>query len=384
MTTKCNLRYRRFRKGVSALVVALTTMVLLMFAALVIDLGYARLVQTQLQAAADAAALSGARVLDQKATGLATARSTAITVGGLNQAMGDPVVLADNPTNNPTGDVVLGIWENSAFTPSLDHTRVNAVLVRSRRDDLFPLLSGPAFGRNELAAAGVAIAVQGMRLGAGSVPYYLPFGLAQCTVQGWPVDTLVDMTFVLSPAGADTTGWAGVGTTPNASWVSDFLSDIMPCMEQWYETGEVDEACAPADTDDTVSLNNGVAASALKAVAEAIGNGVPWDSETWGSLPAQHAASQVPQSQYGHMLVGPIPVFDGGSSYCQAGGGSWNQAAPLKGFVWGALYDAGAKGAAKNKNVWLRIDPGSFREIGDWYGGTNYGIVYTAPAVVVR
>ena len=384
MTTKCNLRYRRFRKGVSALVVALTTMVLLMFAALVIDLGYARLVQAQLQAAADAAALSGARVLDQKATGLATARSTAITVGGLNQAMGDPVVLADNPTNNPGGDVVLGIWEKSAFTPSLDPKRVNAVLVRSRRDDLFPLFSGPAFGRNELAAAGVAIAVQGMRLGAGSVPYYLPFGLAQCTVQGWPVDTLVDMTFVLSPAGADTTGWAGVGTTPNASWVSDFLSDIMPCMEQWYETGEVDEACAPADTDDTVSLKNGVAASALKAVAEAIGNGVPWDSETWGSLPAQHAASQVPQSQYGHMLVGPIPVFDGGSSYCQAGGGSWNQAAPLKGFVWGALYDAGAKGAAKNKNVWLRIDPGSFREIGDWYGGTNYGIVYTAPAVVVR
>jgi Putative Flp pilus-assembly TadE/G-like len=384
MTSKSNLRYRKYRKGVSALVVALTTMVLLMFAALVIDLGYARLVQAQLQAAADAAALSGARVLDQKVTGLATARSTAITVGGLNRAMDNPVVLADNPTNNPGGDVVLGVWENSAFTTSLDPKRVNAVLVRSHRNDLFPLFSGPAFGRNELAAAGVAIAVQGMRLGAGSVPYYLPFGLAQCTVEGWPVDTLVDMTFVLSPAGADTTGWAGVGVSPNASWVRDFLSDIMPCMEQWYETGEVEESCAPADTDDTVSLNNGVAASALKSVAEAIGNGIPWDSDTWGTLPAQHAASEVLKSKYGHMLAGPIPVFDGGSSYCQGGGGSWNQAAPLKGFVWGALYDAGAKGAAKNKNVWLRIDPGSFREIGDWYGGNNYGIVYTAPAVVVR
>ncbi len=384
MISKCNLRYKRCRGGVSAVVIALSTMVLLMFAAIVIDLGYARLVQAQLQAGADAAALSGARVLDQKITGLTTARSTAITVGGLNRAMDNPVLLADNPTNSPDGDVVLGIWENSAFSPSLDPKKVNAVQVRARRDDLFPLFSGPAFGRNELAASAVSIAVQGMRLGAGSVPYYLPFGLAQCTVERWPIDTLVDMTFVLSPAGADNTGWAGVGATPNASWVRDFLSDIMPCMEQWYETGEVEEACAPADTDDTVNLNNGVAASALKEVAEAIGQGVPWDSDIWGSLPAQHPASEVPKSEYGHMLVGPIPVFDGGGSYCQSGGGSWNQTVPLKGFVWGALYDASAKGAAKNKNVWLRIDPGSFREIGDWYGGNNYGIVYTAPAVVVR
>lgn len=375
---------RRSRQGVSALVVALSVMVLVSFAAIVIDLGYARLVQAQLQAAADASSLSAVRALNQKSAGLSEARQTAIVVAGLNKSMGEAVVLVDNPGNLPDGDVVLGIWANNLFTPSLDPRKVNAVQVIAHRDDLLPMFAGPAFDRDRLGAAALSVSVQGMRVGSGTVPYYLPFGLAQCTMDRWPTDTLVDMTFVLSPAGVDTTGWSGVGVKPNTSWVAGFLQDILPCMHQWYETGEVETACSSASVGEDVQMNNGVSDSAIKDVATAIGSGLPWDSDTWGPLPPQHPGSEVPKSGYGNMLMGPIPIFDGGSSYCQGGGGSWNGSAPLVGFVWGAIYDATSKGGAKNKNIWLRIDPGSFREIGEDGGGTNYGLVYTAPAVVVQ
>ncbi len=68
---------RRGRQGVSARVLALSMLVLCGFVALVIDVGYARLVRAELQVGVDAAAIGAARVLDGTADGLENARSAA-------------------------------------------------------------------------------------------------------------------------------------------------------------------------------------------------------------------------------------------------------------------------------------------------------------------
>ena len=380
------MRPAEARRGSVAVVVALVLLVLAGFAALVVDLGYARLVQAQLQAAADAASLGGVEELDLTDDGLTEARSVAVGVAALNSAHGETVVLDPNDGNASEGDVTLGVWDRSAqtFTASMDAAEVNAVQVIARRDDLTPLLSRVAWGRDHLGAAARSIAVIRGELGAGEVPYYLPFGLPMCLWDENDPDEIMDMTFVLSPAGEDNTGWANLGGHPSTSWILDHIAAVLPCMHEWYETGEVDVACVEGSIDNTATLDNGLATSALRGITDAVEAGVAWDSSVWGVLPEQQECSGVDEELYGHMFAGPIPVFDGGGSYCSEGGGAWTGSAPLDGFVWAAIYDVCDKGSAANKNVYLRVDLSSRFDIGTWYGGGDYGIYSSGPGVVVR
>ncbi len=379
----CAVRQRR--KGGVAVQVAVTLLALLAFVALVIDLGYVRVVHAQLQAAADAAALGGASRLDGSTGGLDDARLTAVHVGALNHANGEPVALDSNAGNQPDGAVVLGQWDAAlaTFTPSLNPNTVNAVKVRASAGDLAALFAQVAFGRDHLAAAALSIAWSGGTQGAGSVPYYLPFGLPSCLWEAHEGEALMDMEFVLSPAGEDNTGWATVGGSPNAQWVAEHLTSMMPCMHEYYETGHVDEDCTSADMTDPVGLNNGVAASALQHVADAVEAGVPWNPAVWGPLPEQHPGSAIDPDAYGNVLEGPIPVFVGGPSYCGPSG-SWNETLPMLGFVWAAIYDVRTRGSATNKNLWMRIDLSTLRTVGTGGGGEDYGVVAPSPAVVVR
>ena len=377
---------KRERRGAVAILVALALVVLLGFIALTVDLGYARLVGAQLQAGADAAALAGASRLDLRSSGLVNARAAAVEVGALNQANGVALALDANPGNEADGPVVLGVWsEDGTFTPNTDPTKVNAVQIIARDDTLTPLFSRAAFQRDELGAAALSIARRGLKLGAGQVPYYLPFGLADCLFDTWSRDELQDMTFVLNPDGADSTGWVGVGTRPTASWISEQLDLASVCMHEWVETGEVSSDCSAASVGDSVTLDNGEVAAGLQDLADTIASeGVPWDPSVWGALPARHPGSALSTADYGKVLLGPLPVFDGDPSYCAASGGKWTGDRPLVGFVWAALYDVKTKGAAGTKNVWLRIDVKHIYDVGDWWGGPDWGVVVTGPPVVVQ
>lgn len=374
----------RRRSGGVALTVALSLLVLLGFAALVVDLGYARLVQSQLQTAADASAMAGAPKLDGRLVGLDNAREYARVLGQANEANGAPVMLDINPTNRPEGDIVLGVWgrDTGAFTPSTDPAKVNAVQVVARNQALLPLFSRAAFGVNRLGAEARAVAVRRW-MGAGSVPWYLPFGLPLCVFETLPRDTIQDMEFLLNPAGMDNTGWITVGGSPTASWIRDHIEAILPCMIAWATTGEAPAACAAAEVGATSGLANGEDQSGLKAIAEALGSsGLPWDTDPWGPLPDQHPGSDV--SPYGNMLLGPIPIFDGGASYCAPGGGAWNGHAPVVGFAMGALYDVRWSTKANQRNIWLRLDIESFYHLSDSWGGVNYGVVAPGPAELVQ
>lgn len=381
------IRFGLTRRGAVAILVALVLVVVLGFIALTVDLGYARTVQAQLQAGADAAALAGASKLGADAEGLVDARAAAVEVASRNDENDAPIALDPNPGNAPDGDVVLGVWSDEAgtFTPNMDPTQVNAVKVITRDTGLSPLFSRVAFDNQELGAGAMSIARQGFKLGAGEVPWYLPFGLAECLFDTWPRETLQDMTFVLNPDGADNTGWVAVNGKPTASWIAEQLALGVTCMHEWYETGEVSSSCTPASVGASVGLDNGEITSGLQAVEAAIEeDGIPWDASVWGPLPAQHAGSAIDKRLYGNMIVGPLPVFDGGSAYCEPGGGKWTGSRPLVGFVWAAVYDVKHQGGAGTKNVWVRIDVEHVYDVGDWWGGPDYGVVVTGPPVVVQ
>ncbi len=118
-------------RGTASVLFALTLTLLLTCVALTVDLGHAWLVRGQLQNAADAAALAGARSLDglNNRGQFATAIATAETFSAYQRADGTPVMLGG-------GDVVLGSWNFAArtFTPGMALPyMVNAVQVTTRR-----------------------------------------------------------------------------------------------------------------------------------------------------------------------------------------------------------------------------------------------------------
>lgn len=376
-------RRRRARAGGAALIVALSLATLGALLAIVVDLGLARLLREQLQAGTDAAALSAARRLDGSQRGMGDARATAVAVASANYAFGDPLSVDANAGNSGDGDVVIGTWDTTrkAFQPESDPKKADAVLVRSRRDDLatwFAVL----FERDSMAAAAVSIAVVGPRVGAGRVPYYLPFSLPLCQVEGHTTEQLLDMTFVLSPAGADVVGWGAVEANPSASWAKSQIDAMLTCMHEWAETGTVTHACTEVEAGDSVNLGNGSQAGSVSYLSSAMARGVAWDGSRWGALPAQHANSSVPKGVYGTVLEGPIPIFSGGTGYCTASA-RWNETLPVAGFVWGVIYDVAAKGNAAQRNVWVRLDVAHFYDIGDWSGGGEWGVTWHSAPVLV-
>jgi Flp pilus assembly protein TadG len=151
------------QRGSVAVLVAVTMVVLLGFASLVIDIGNLYRVRGQLQNAADSAALAGAQELDHTQDGIDRARDKAREYAAQHLANGTAVALADD-------DIVFGHWneDQDTFTslgPSPDNPGlVNAVQILDRRDQtqgnpvshmLAPLLG---IQQSDLTALATAIA----------------------------------------------------------------------------------------------------------------------------------------------------------------------------------------------------------------------------------
>lgn len=75
---------RQRQQGAVAIIVGLSLIILVGMLALVLDLGHLYIAKTELQNAADAAALSGAKELDGTSAGIIRARDRAIETAGLN------------------------------------------------------------------------------------------------------------------------------------------------------------------------------------------------------------------------------------------------------------------------------------------------------------
>ena len=102
----------------SGTILAMTALMMpVMFGAVLVSADTAVLVaaEAQLKCAADAAALAGAMVLADEtrlrgttnlASLMSNSRSNAISIAASNYVLGSSAILADNQTNNTSGDIV--------------------------------------------------------------------------------------------------------------------------------------------------------------------------------------------------------------------------------------------------------------------------------------
>ena len=159
--SKCGRR----RRAVAAVWVALAALILIGIIGLGLDTAYGLLGGHQLQNAADAAALAGARrVRDDPAA----AQQAAHDCGAANVAAGAAVELQFDETNDPSGDIVVGRYDRSTRLFDSTATLPNAVKVVAHRNDV-PLLFGPIFQVNTVSFSRAAIAIIAGTTGGGLV-----------------------------------------------------------------------------------------------------------------------------------------------------------------------------------------------------------------------
>ncbi|MHC4389344.1 MAG: pilus assembly protein TadG-related protein [Planctomycetota bacterium] len=167
--------YSRHR-GIALIWTAIIFLLIVLIIGLMIDSGKVCLVLHQLHNAADAGALAGAQTVKHPDS---TARQDAIDAAHLNFADNEAVVVLDNPTNDPDGDVVLGrwIWQTRTFIPTTDGpTAVKVVARRTAAHQQLdgqggrvPLIFGPIANVLDVDLTRYAIARSSGSIGAGII-----------------------------------------------------------------------------------------------------------------------------------------------------------------------------------------------------------------------
>lgn len=159
-------------KGIALVWVVILLLVLIGIVGLSLDYGAIAVNAHQLQNAADAGALAGARTVkfDERAT-----RDWAIKIAHENLSDKLPVSIDRNESNADTGELVLGRWvrQKQRFYPTLSGANAVAVVGRrfGQRPDApeLPMLFGQAFSMNSLKAFRGAIAMSIGSTGAGII-----------------------------------------------------------------------------------------------------------------------------------------------------------------------------------------------------------------------
>ena len=146
------------RRGAILLLTVFLLVFLLGVIAFAVDIGYILLAKTQLQTAADSAALAaGATMGNDQTTSIATGKQFA----GLNTVAGQHAIVASS-------DIVYGTWDTGSrtFTPTQNGLG-NAVKVTARADNTtsgaVPLFFGAVFGQHSVDAQASAVATANPR-----------------------------------------------------------------------------------------------------------------------------------------------------------------------------------------------------------------------------
>jgi hypothetical protein len=171
----------KFESGQMLILVALMMVGLLGMTALIIDVGGKNLTRTQLQSAADAAALAGARNLPDNPT---AARSAATAYAASNGLSGD----------------------NVTITIAADNKSITVAISRTS-PSLFAKILGPSngtVGAHSMAQVGIA----------ASVPWIVPFAIAK------PAQFNYDHVYILRMYGAGST--LDFPSTPNRGYPNNY------------------------------------------------------------------------------------------------------------------------------------------------------------------
>jgi Flp pilus assembly protein TadG len=273
-------KMRRWVRNERGSILLFTTILVLplmiIIGGLAMDLAYYGTVDDELQRSMDAAALAGAGKLGFNDTFFPAARQWAHDYAFKNPYRVGTINLDLNTANNANGPIVLGIWDGSAFAPSLDGTKVNAVQCR------FATTAPTSFlrliGVNSLNAGAMAIAWAAQPITTPPAACVFPLAVSQCffqgdTSSGCGATATVISSSTTSTVGGNTGAWASVvpGQTPNDP-------NIMAQVQ-----GAAGGACGgtPLNTGDGIPVNNGQ-----------LNNVINWlRGDDPNAFPAKYAAS---------------------------------------------------------------------------------------------
>ncbi len=246
-------RLRGNERGPVLLFMLGTLLVLLVFGGFAIDLAFYSTTKGELQRSMDAAALAGAGNLGFDDTVFPTVRQRAWDFANLNPTRANlstlnptgAINLDQNPGNDPTKDIVLGVWDGTSFTVDdpLDASTVNAVKCQYATNVPTSFLG--ILGINILPVSAQAIAVANPAANPGPTACVAPIGVNGC---GWEDPDGFNsqgcgkpLTFISSSTGTPEAG------TNSAAW-TNFIPALPQC-EPEFETccdPEVDPDC-PAE-----------------------------------------------------------------------------------------------------------------------------------------
>jgi Flp pilus assembly protein TadG len=228
-----------------------------------VDLAYQFAAIGELEKSVEAAALAGAGNLGFNDTAFPAARAAAVQYAGLNpyhNPLGMLINLNPNPANAPNGDIVLGVWNNSAatFTPSLDGTVVNAV--RCQYATTVPTSFLRVLGLQTLTVSASSIAVANPPALPPPNSCVFPIGLSSCPFQNNQVFTSSGcgktIKFITSNGQADSSN--------TAAWVnmSGSGTPTPPTLNAAIDEAETGQCNSnPPAVGSTVGTNNGMAAN---------------------------------------------------------------------------------------------------------------------------
>ena len=131
------------QRGTAVLLTIGMMVFILAMVGVAVDLAYQFAAIGEIEKSMEAAALAGAGNLGFNATAFPGARQAAAQYALLNphhNPLASLINLNQNPGHAPNGDIVLGVWQNNTFTPSLDGTLVNAIRCQFSQGSFGPLV----------------------------------------------------------------------------------------------------------------------------------------------------------------------------------------------------------------------------------------------------
>jgi len=321
-------RFQTDQSGSVAVVTAIGLFSILGLVALGLDISHLIEVRAELQRAADAGALAGARGLYPDVINLASFSSPPNCGQAYYRSR---ATVARNIVDGaaPGFDAVsvqTGTWDYGAktFVPSCN-TLTNTVQVRVQKLGI-NMLFARIFGITQLNCDATSTAVMDWVKGLG--PGTLPIAVNEDYAKSGNVEKIT-----FNPATSDVGGWFAVppGDSTSASTLNDYI-----------DTG----SCPPIKVGDIIDLSNGVVESVLKNLKNRLAeHGGTWDTA--------------------------LPVVDSTQ---------FNENKPVKGFLIFRITEVSAHGNDKYVSgipLGLGMGPGAAIP-----GGSNYGVL--APPKLVK
>ena len=223
--TQLLLNVKKRRRGVIAVLAAVLCVIMLGMIVFAVDIGYLSLARTQLQAAADSAALAGAAVSYKDR---ATVQQVAQTFAGYNYVAGRPVQLN-------TSDIEFGTWDvaSRTFTPSSSVSSALRVTVRTDAGSggATPLFFARIFGTTSQQQSASAIATVNPRDIVFVVDLSRSMNFDTNPSEGSSTPALIqgiydDFGFGVYPGNAQYVGYPLLTATESSSWLSNLKAKL--------------------------------------------------------------------------------------------------------------------------------------------------------------